>query len=354
MADTQPAVTTASIQPTVADSRWWFGLMLVGVIAYAAVWLGQQPWLVQLNLSPLTLGIVLGIVAGNSLFPYIASRSGVGVDYAKSWLLKAGVVLFGFRITFSQVASVGWQGLLADVIMLSATFLLTLWLAKKVFKLDLHTAILIGAGSSICGAAAIMATEPVLKAQAHKVSVAVATVVVFGTLSLFLYPLAFPMLGLSEHSYGIFAGSTIHEVAQVVAAGSAVSEHAATIAVITKMLRVMLLAPFLILLALWLSRKHSTQQAGQPAVQKVFIPWFALCFILASGINSLGIMPAVATHSLLQLDNILLTMAMVALGLRTQLSAIRQAGIKPLLLAGCLFAFLTLGGFVVNSVLAQL
>lgn len=353
MLDTQPDVGTAAIPRTVADRRWWFGLMLVGVMAYGAVWLSQQPWFTRYNIGPLTLGIVLGIVAGNTVFAKLARYTDLGVDYAKSWLLKAGVVLFGFNITFSQLASVGWQGLLADAVMLTATFLLALWLGKKLFQLDLHSCILIGAGSAICGAAAIMATEPVVKAQAHKVSVAVATVVVFGTLSMFLYPLAFPVLGLSEHSYGIFTGSTIHEVAQVVAAGSAVSEHAATVAVITKMLRVMLLAPFLLLLSFWLSRHAAKPQQGKARLPKVFIPWFAVCFILASGINSLDIVPAAVTQRLLQLDTSLLTMAMVALGLRTQLTAIRQAGVKPLLLAGCLFVFLTLGGFAVNSMLSQ-
>ncbi|MBQ4800825.1 YeiH family putative sulfate export transporter [Pseudoalteromonas sp. MMG006] len=339
-----------------SDIRWWLGILLVVVLAGVSVALSKLPIMQSAQFSSLTIGIVLGIIVGNSVFSHIAARTDVGVDYAKSILLKAGIILFGFRITFAQVAGVGWHGLLTDIVMLSGTFILAIQLGKRVFKLDEQTVILIGAGSSICGAAAVMATEPVIKAQAHKVSVAVATVVVFGTLSMFAYPIMFEYMGLSEHAYGIFVGSTIHEVAQVVAAGTAISANAADTAVIEKMLRVMMLAPFLLGLSFWQSKKHAkTNNSKHSSEQKagITIPWFAVLFIVASGVHSLSIIPQGTTNSIVWFDNILLTIAMVALGLRTHVSAIRQAGIKPLLLAGCLFLFLTLGGFAINVGIAQ-
>lgn len=339
------------------DTRWWLGMLLVVVLAGVAVALSKLPVIQSAQFSSLTIGIVLGIIVGNSVFSRIATQTDVGVDYAKSILLKTGIILFGFRITFAQVAGVGWHGLLTDIVMLSGTFILAIQLGKRVFKLDEQTTILIGAGSSICGAAAVMATEPVIKAQAHKVSVAVATVVVFGTLSMFAYPIMFEYMGLSEHAYGIFVGSTIHEVAQVVAAGTAVSANAADTAVIEKMLRVMMLAPFLVALSFWQSKKRA--KAGNTISNEdnksgISIPWFAVLFIVASGIHSLSIIPQVATSAVVWFDNILLTIAMVALGLRTHVGAIRQAGIKPLLLALCLFLFLTLGGYVINIGIAEL
>ncbi|TMP11130.1 YeiH family putative sulfate export transporter [Pseudoalteromonas sp. S3178] len=338
-----------------SDTRWWLGMLLVVILAGASVALSKLQIMQTAQFSSLTIGIVLGIIVGNSVFSRIATRTDVGVDYAKSILLKAGVVLFGFRITFTQVAGVGWHGLLTDVVMLLGTFILAVQLGKRVFKLDEQTTILIGAGSSICGAAAVMATEPVIKAQAHKVSVAVATVVVFGTLSMFAYPIMFEFMGLSEHAYGIFVGSTIHEVAQVVAAGTAVSANAADTAVIEKMLRVMMLAPFLVGLSFWQSKKHANIHAqGSEHKSGITIPWFAVLFIVASGVHSLSVIPQGVTNAIVWFDNILLTIAMVALGLRTHVGAIRQAGIKPLLLAGCLFLFLTLGGFAINVGIAQL
>ncbi|MBU2871109.1 YeiH family protein [Colwellia sp. E2M01] len=345
------------------DPRWIFGVALVALLTFVASELSEIAFFKNAQLSSLTLGILVGIIVGNTVFSRVAKHTAVGVDFSKSTLLKAGIILFGFRITFSQVASVGLHGLVTDILVLISTFLLAIQLGKRLFKLDTQTTILIGAGSSICGAAAIMATEPVIKAQAHKVSVAVATVVVFGTISMFVYPIFFNYMnlsgtGLSEKAYGIFVGSTIHEVAQVVAAGSAVSTNAADIAVIEKMLRVMMLAPFLVVLSCWYAKQNATIDAGKHKECKsnknaINIPWFALWFIIVSGINSLALIPEEVCEFILKIDNILLTIAMVALGLRTHIGAIKQAGVKPLLLGGCLFIFLTLGGYLINTLVAH-
>ncbi len=167
---------------------------------------------------------------------------------------------------------------------LTTTFLLACWLGKKVFGIDSQTAMLIGAGSSICGAAAVMATEPVLKADSSKVAVAVSTVVVFGTLAIFAYPWLYQLnehfqwLPFSQETFGIYAGSTIHEVAQVVAAGHAIGPDAENAAVIAKMIRVMMLALFLLLLSGYISRGG----AGKAEKSAITIPWFAVLFIAPS------------------------------------------------------------------------
>jgi uncharacterized integral membrane protein (TIGR00698 family) len=153
----------------------------------------------------------------------------------------------------------------------------------------------------------------------------------------------YPYLHLSETAYGLYAGSTIHEVAQVVVAGRSVSEQAASAAVIEKMLRVMMLAPFLVILS---SRIEAADQ-GQ-AKGKITIPWFAVLFIVASGVHSLHLLPAWLVSAIVQVDTVLLAMAMAALGLRTHAGAIRHAGIKPILLASVLFLFLMAGGYLIN------
>ena len=321
----------------------WPGLALAAAVAAGAMLAARLPALQALGMGALTLAIVFGIALGNSVFPAIAARSGAGVDYTKGMLLRAGIVLYGFRVTFQDIAGVGVEGVLIAVVMVGSVFGLAVLLGTRVFKLDRETAMLIGAGSAICGAAAVMATEPVVRAQAHKVSVAVATVVVFGTVGMFLYPWLYPYLGLGEHAFGVYAGSTIHEVAQVVVAGGAVGEVAGSAAVIEKMLRVMLLAPFLLLLSSRLSR-----DAGASGKSGVVVPWFAVLFVAVAGFNSMQLLPAAAVDALVQLDTVLLAMAMAALGLRTHVGAIRQAGIRPLLLAGTLFVFLLLGGYAIN------
>src|SRR5215469_2477294 len=227
----------------------WLGLALAMAIATVAIVAASMPAVQRYGLSALTLAIVLGIAAGNTFFPAIAAQTATGVDFSKSTLLRTGIVLFGLRITFQRIAAVGWAGIVIDALIVILTFTIALQVGTRVFGLDRQTSMLIGAGSALCGAAAVMATEPVVRGQAYKVSVAVATVVVFGTIGMFAYPLLYPFLGLSEHAYGVFTGSTVHEVAQVVAAGRSVSEGAAAAAVIEKMLRIMMLAPFLVVLA---------------------------------------------------------------------------------------------------------
>jgi uncharacterized integral membrane protein (TIGR00698 family) len=328
----------------------WLGVGLTGALAAAGTALAQLPWVQRLGLSGLTLTIALGILVGNTLFAHVAAFTASGVDFSKSTLLRLGIILYGFRITFPQIAEVGWSGALIDGLIVCLTFTIAVQLGTRVFKLDRQTSMLIGAGSAICGAAAVMATEPVVRGQAHKVSVAVATVVLFGTIAMFIYPLLYPHLGLSQQAFGIFAGSTIHEVAQVIAAGRSVGEAVARTAVIEKMLRVMMLAPFLLLLsATQLSHATANDTAGKA---HIMIPWFAVLFIAASAINSLQILPAALVNGVVHVDTLLLAMAMAALGLRTHLGAIRQAGVRPLLLAASLFAFLMLGGYAINRIVA--
>jgi uncharacterized integral membrane protein (TIGR00698 family) len=333
-------MNNSPIHPT----QFALGLALAGAIAGASIGGAGLPAVQHLGISALTLAIVIGIALGNTVFPRVAPYSADGVEFAKAKLLRLGIILYGFRITFQEIGNIGWAGILVDVLIIAATFTLAVQLGTRVFGLDQQTAMLIGAGSAICGAAAVMATEPVVRGQAHKVSVAVATVVIFGTLGMFVYPLLYPYLGLSETGYGLYAGSTIHEVAQVVVAGRSVSEQAAAAAVIEKMLRVMMLAPFLVILS---SRMGEADEAGGVR-RRITVPWFAVLFIVAAGVNSLHLLPASLVSAILQADTVLLAMSMAALGLRTHVGAVKQAGAKPVLLASILFLFLMVGGYVIN------
>ncbi len=245
------------------------GLALTAALTGAALWAGSFPAIAGAGFSALTLAILFGMVVGNTVYPKIWQPCDGGVIFAKQHLLRLGIILYGFRLTFAQIADVGVSGILIDVLTLSSTFFIACFLGQKVFGLDKHTSWLIGAGSSICGAAAVLATEPVVKAEASKVTVAVATVVIFGTIAIFLYPAMYPLLAhwFTPETYGIYMGSTMHEVAQVVAAGHAVSPDAENAAVIAKMLRVMMLAPFLLFLAArvkQLTRQATARKAKSP------------------------------------------------------------------------------------------
>lgn len=358
------------------------GLLIVLMGSLASIWLNDriQHWTdgKLLGLSSLTLAILIGMVLGNTLYPKFAQPLAAGVTFSKAQILRLAIVLYGFKITISQVASVGLSAVAIDALVLSSTFVITYLLGTKWLKMDRTTTLLIGSGASICGAAAVIATEPVVKAESHKVTIAVATVVVFGTLSMLLYPMLYQMGWLAgiidAQHYGVYIGSTIHEVAQVVVAGNAISPEVGNTAVVTKMIRVMMLAPFLLLLSIFITstdakntkntqntlnaiaRDQSQVNKLQLLVQRlkqIHVPWFAFVFIAMVAVNSLLLAsptPTIQsfTERMIELDNLLLTMAMFALGLTTHFSAVKQAGIKPLILAAVMFVWLILGGALIN------
>lgn len=333
------------------------GLALSAALGGIALQLGDQAWVQALGLSGLSLAIVLGMVVGHAWPRVLADRAHAGVGFSRQHLLRLGIVLYGLRLSLQDVTQVGLAGVLVDVTVVATTFGLALVLGLHWLKLERKAVMLIGAGSSICGAAAVLATEPVVGGRPQQVSVAVATVVVFGTLATFLYPLlhgldaAWGVLPGDAGSFGIYIGSTVHEVAQVVAAGNAVGAQAADAAVITKMVRVMLLAPFLLALSAWLARHPDPvdDRAGDRA--RIAVPGFVLGFVAVVLLNSMQWLPPALVGPLTALDNLLLAMAMAALGLGTHASAIRQAGLRPLLLALLLFVWLVAGGAVLNRMM---
>ena len=350
---------TQSVNNYFPRSRHLAGLIVVLIGSLFCLWLNTSvnTWTNGriVGLSSLTLAILLGMVLGNTVYPNLAERLSVGVAFAKGQILRLAIMFYGFKLTLTQVSSVGLSAVMSDALVLTSTFLLTYWIGTRWLKVDKQTTLLIGSGASICGAAAVIAAEPVVKAEAHKVTIAVATVVVFGTVAMLLYPFLYH-LGwlqpwLNAQQYGIYTGSTIHEVAQVVVAGNAVSPEVGDTAVVTKMIRVMMLAPFLLILSFALT-KGSSDNGKKPSfmnrVQQVKVPWFAFIFIAIVLLHTWVPMTASFERSMVMLDDVLLTMAMFALGLKTHLSAIKQAGVKPLILGAIMFAWLIIGGGLIN------
>ncbi len=178
------------------------------------------------------------------------------------------------------------------------------------------------------------------------------TVVLFGTIAMFLYPLLFNsgLLNLSPEAFGIYAGGTVHEVAQVAAIGSAV-EGAGNTAVIVKMVRVMLLAPMLIILGLIISR--SRKNSADSGRMKLVVPWFAIWFIVVAGFNSLNLLPVNVVDVIINIDTFMLTMAMTALGMETNFQKFKSVGMKPFYVAFIMFAWLMVGGYLVTMMLTK-
>ncbi len=328
------------------------GILFVALFTIAAIQISQVSFIKALAISPLIIGIVIGMFYANTLRTHIPKEWVPGIVFSSKQLLRFAIILYGFRITFQQIAEVGLAGLTVSTVMLTTTFVLGWWLGVKFFGLDRDTAVLTASGSSVCGAAAVLATEPVLNAEPYKSAVAVGTVVLFGTIAMFTYPALYKsgILHMDPSTYGIYVGGTVHEVAQVVAAGGAVNEMAMNNAVIVKMTRVMMIAPLLIVLGILVSR-GATAVAGEKKF-KITIPWFAVWFIVMAGINSFLInIPAIqpVIHGINELDTFLLTMAMTALGMETSVEKFKQAGAKPVALAAVLAVWLMVGGYFVTK-----
>ena len=329
------------------------GILFVALFTIAAIQISQIGFIKALAISPLIIGIVIGMFYANTLRTHIPKEWVPGIVFSSKQLLRFAIILYGFRITFQQIAEVGLSGLVVSTVMLSTTFILGWWAGVKIFKLDRDTAILTASGSSVCGAAAVLATEPVLKAEAYKSAVAVGTVVLFGTIAMFTYPALYKagVFNMDPSTYGIYVGGTVHEVAQVVAAGGAIGGAAADNAVIVKMTRVMMIAPLLIILGIIVS-KNIKSNSGEKKKFKISIPWFAVWFIVMAAINSFlvgieSLKPIL--EGINQVDTFLLTMAMTALGMETSVEKFKQAGIKPVMLALIMAIWLMVGGYFITK-----
>ena len=335
------------------------GIIFVAIFAAAATSIAQISFIKSLGISPLVIGIVLGIFYANTLHNHIPSAWGTGITFSGKKILRFAIVFYGFRITFQQIMDVGLSGFTVSLIMLSTTFILGTYLGIKIFKMDRDTSMLTASGASVCGAAAVLATEPVLKAEGYKTAVAVSMVVLFGTISMFLYPVLYTtiiepatgFLHMTPEQFGIYVGGTIHEVAQVVAVPASVPgapEVMANSAVIVKMTRVIMIAPMLIVLGIYLSMQAKKSGAAASGV-KLVIPWFAVYFIGMAGFNSLNLVPENIVSVINQIDTFLLTMAMTALGMGTIFSKFKGLGLAPLYTAGAMFVWLVIGGFIVTK-----
>lgn len=334
------------------------GILLIALFSFSAFYIAEIPFVKSLSFSPLIVGIILGMLYANSLRNRLPETWVPGIKFCTKQILRAGIVLYGFRLTLTQVAEVGLSAIVVDAIIVAGTIFLGVWFGK-LMKLDKDTALMTSTGSAICGAAAVLGAEPVVKCEGHKTAIAVSTVVIFGTVSMFLYPIMYRsgMLdGLSNLGVAIYTGSTLHEVAHVAGAGNAMDPTDALgiagPATITKMIRVMMLAPVLVIMSFALvGRKISVGDKKEK--NKITIPWFAFGFIGIICVNSLlqyicgvdSVKEIPLNGAIEYIDTFLLTMAMTALGTETSFDKFKQAGAKPFVLAALLYVWLLVGGY---------
>ena len=334
------------------------GILLIALFSCSAFYIAEFPFVKNLSFSPLIVGIILGMIYANSLRNHLPETWVPGILFCTKQVLRAGIVLYGFRLTFQSVVAIGLPAILIDTIFVTATIFIGLFVGR-LMKMDRDLALLTSTGSAICGAAAVLGAEPVVKSEPHKTAVAVSTVVIFGTLSMFIYPAMYRsgILDLTPEQMGLYTGSTLHEVAHVVGAGNAMGKEISDTAIIVKMIRVMMLAPVLVIMSLALARtavkavSNGVKGADVAKRGKITIPWFAFGFLAVIGFNSFDLLPHAVVDGINNVDTFMLTMAMTALGAETSIEKFKKAGAKPFILAAVLYIWLLGGGYLLAKYL---
>ncbi|WP_246542891.1 YeiH family protein [Fusibacter paucivorans] len=331
------------------------GILLAFIIAAIAWQLGKWAPIVG---SPV-FGILIGMIIATWQRPKYFDA---GINYTSKKLLKLAIILIGFNMNLVHVLAVGRQTLVLMFFTLSATFL-TAYLAGRWLKIERNANILIGVGTAICGGSAIAATAPVIDADDSEVASAISTIFLFNVIAAFAFPAMGHFFGMTDHFFGLWAGTAINDTSSVVAAGYAYSSTAGDLAVIVKLTRTLMIIPVTLVLAIYQSKKDAASHkisvkgietemhSGSYHLVSIF-PWFVLGFLAAAFLNTVvepmweGWIPA--AHQLAVLGKFMIVMAMAAIGLNTHLGKLVRNGIRPLILG-----FTTWVVLAVVSILVQ-
>ena len=317
------SATTRRADPLRACAPLVPGVALAAAIALVATGIGHA--------LPLLGAPVAGLLLGVALSRAVAARPRLqpGVAFAGRSLLQVAVVLLGSALSLRQVAHVGASSLPVMLgtlaVCLALAYLLGRWLG---IGRDLRT--LIGVGTGICGASAIAAVSPVIRARSADVAYAISTIFLFNLVAVLAFPPLGHLLGLSQHDFGLFAGTAVNDTSSVVAAASTYGSSATDYAVVVKLTRTLMIIPICLGLAA-LTRSGEREASALRRVSRL-VPWFLVGFIVLAALNSLGWVPSAAHQPLRDASVFLITLALTAIGLRTDVAGLRRAGSRPLLL----------------------
>lgn len=331
------------------------GLVLALAIAAAATLLGQ---LIPVVDGPV-IGIVIGVLVAAVCKPGARLRPGIGT--ASKFLLQVSVVVLGSQLSLAQIVRVGIGSLPVMIGTLAVCLTAAYWIGRGLGIIgDLRT--LIGVGTGICGASAIAAVTPVIGAASVEVSYAVSTIFLFNVTAVLALPFVGHLIGMSQHSFGLFAGTAVNDMSSVVAAATGYGSSAANYAVVVKLTRTLLIIPICLGLAALVGRRTRTAPATADAAGTAetagtadtaggaddrtrprvrvgkLVPWFLIGFLVTATANTVGLVPSGAHHGLGELSVFLITTALSAIGLSTDLAGLRRTGPRPLILGACLWA----------------
>ena len=286
-----------------------------------------------LHLSALLMVILLGM-ASRSL-AMVPEAALPGIRIAQRPLLRWGVAGLGFRLSVGELLKIGGPALVVVTVSTLSALAFGWWVARRL-GVGEKLGLLLGVGGAICGASAVVAADSVVQGERKDSALALGVITLLGTLGIVLYPMLQRALDMREFVYGVWNGASLHEMAQVVAAGFGVSEEAARVATVVKLARITLLAPVILYLS-W-SLRHRRRETGQAKV--AVLPWFLVLFVFFTAVNSTGFLPGRATGAFRKADLWLLCIGMAGVGLQTGFHDLREAGARPILAGAAQWAFL--------------
>lgn len=298
------------------------GLVLTLGLAFPAALLGSRFPLI----GSAIFGIVAGVLVGNLRRP--GERWQAGIAFAGRQLLQTSIVLLGLGLPLARVWQTGLASLPITLLTISAAFISAL-LVGRWLKIPFRLSVLIGTGTAICGGSAIAAITPVVRPEAHETAFSLSTIFLFNLVAVLVFPLFGHWLGMSDHGFGLWAGTAINDTSSVVAAAYAWSEQAGDYATIVKLTRAMMIVPATIGIGLWLGCR---EQGGRIGLRSLWrsVPGFIVLFVLASMLSPL--VPEELTAALPALAGFMITMALTAIGLGTDLRSLKETGWRPVAL----------------------
>ena len=326
--------------------QYLYGFLLTFFIALPAWFLG--------NAFPVIGSPVLGILFGMLVALFNRpSYFEVGIAYTSKKILKYAIILLGFNMPLGQIFAVGSQTLALMVFTLSATFMAA-YVFGKLLHIERNANILIGVGTAICGGSAIAATAPVIAADDEEVAKSISTIFLFNVIAAFLFPALGHLFGMTDHFFGLWAGTAINDTSSVVAAGYAYSDAAGALAVVVKLTRTLMIIPVTLVLAIVESKRQHKQHAETFRFSKIF-PWFVVGFLLTAclgtWVTSYTTIDNRILISLAKVGKFLIVMAMSAIGLKTHLGKLIKNGFAPLLLGFLCWITLSIVSVVVQIVM---
>ncbi|PUU87295.1 YeiH family protein [Halanaerobium sp.] len=305
-------------------------------------------------------GSVLALMLGMLLNPIIREISilNSGINFVSKKILKAGIVLMGLTLSFSQVLSVGGYSLIVMTFTLLTAFGGG-YLFGRLFNMNWKLSSLISAGTGVCGGSAIAAVAPTIEADNSHIAYAISATFIFDVLMVILFPLAGRYFGMSDLGFGLWAGTAVNDTSSVVAAGYAFSDAAGAFAVIVKLTRTLSIIPIVMIFSVINARENkklglsSNKQEEKVEIKNIF-PYFILLFLVMVAVKSTGLISAELSSNIASISKFMMIMALGAIGLTTNFSEVSDSGIKPLLHGFIISSLVVVVSFTVQIFIGQI